>query len=226
MEYSSKTLYKSSPSDHTHQRQVFNHQNNNCSSDELDFSAEEDDATLVRFQNLKDIYSSCSFSLMTVDPTIYEEAQKDEIWIKVMNEEIEAIQRNGTWELTSLPEKMKVVGLKWIFKSEFNSDGTLLKKKARLVAKGFLQLEGIDLDEVFSPVTRMETMRLFLALSTQKEWKIHQLDVKLVFLNGDLKEEVFVTQPERFIVDGREDHVYCIHKALYGLRQAPRAWYS
>lgn len=111
----------------------------------MDFAAGEDEATPVRFRNLKDIYSSCSFALTAADPTTYEEEIKDEMWIKAMNEEIDAIQRNRTWELTLLPEKMKAVGLKWIFKSKFNSYGTLLKKKARLVAKGFLQWEGIDL---------------------------------------------------------------------------------
>lgn len=125
---------------------------------ELDFIAGEDEATPVRFQNLKDIYSSCSFALTAADSITYEEEANDDILIKPMNEELETIHRNGTWELTSLPEKMKAIGLKWIFKSKFDSDGSLLKKKARLVAKGFSQREGINFEEVFSPVTRVETV--------------------------------------------------------------------
>lgn len=153
VEHSNKTLHKSSPSDHTYQRQVLNHQNSNVSPDELDFSAREDEATPVRFRNFKDIYSSCSFALTVAGPIIYEEAVKDDTWIKAMNEELKAIERNGTWELPSLPDNKKAIGLKRIFKSKFNSDGSLLKKKAHLIAKEFSQRDGINFKEVFSPVT-------------------------------------------------------------------------
>lgn len=133
---------------------------------------------------------------------------------------------NHTWKLVELPEGKQAVGLKWIFKSKYDADGVLLKRKARLVAKGYSQREGVDFDEVFAPVARMETIRILLALGAHKGWPIYQLDVKSAFLNGDLQEEVYVSQPQGFVVQGEEMKVYKLSKALYGLRQAPRAWYS
>lgn len=137
--------------------------------------------------------------------------------MKRVNEEIEAIQKNETWILTKLPEGKKAIGLKWVYKSKLNPDGTLLKKKARLVAKGFSQHEGIDFEEIYSSVARMKTVRVFIAIGAQRGWKIYQLDVKTTFLNGELKEEVFVQQSEGFIVGGKEEYVYMLHKALYSL---------
>lgn len=133
---------------------------------------------------------------------------------------------NHTWKLVELPEGKQAVGLKWIFKSKYDADGVLLKRKARLVAKGYSQREGVDFDEVFAPVARMETIRILLALGAHKGWPIYQLDVKSAFLNGDLQEEVYVSQPQGFVVQGEEMKVYKLSKALYGLRQAPRAWYN
>ena len=104
-----------------------------------------------------------------------------------------------------------------------NADDTISKYKARLVAKGYVQRHGIDYDEVFAPVARIETIRLIIALAASHGWEIHHLDVKTAFLHGDLKEDVYVTQPE-FIVAGEEHKVYKLKRALYGLRQAPRAW--
>ncbi|GJY64333.1 putative pol polyprotein [Tanacetum coccineum] len=116
------------------------------------------------------------------------------------------------------------IGLKWLFKIKRNVDGSIMKYKARLVAKGYVQQPGIDFDEVFAPVARLETIRLLIALTTRKGWKIHHLDVKTGFLHGELKEEVYVVQPEGFEKPGEEEKVYKLAKSLYGLRQAPRAW--
>lgn len=99
------------------------------------------------------------------------------------------------------------MGLKWVFKSKYHSDGSLHKHKARLVAKGYSQKQGVDFEDTFSPVARLETVRTFLALAAQLKWPIFQLDLKSAFLNGDLQEEVFVDQPEGFIVVGSEDIV-------------------
>lgn len=101
-----------------------------------------------------------------------------------------------------------------------------MKYKARLVAKGYVQEKGVDFEEIFAPVTRLEMVRLLLALAAKNSWEVHHLDVKTTFLNGDIKEEVYVTQPEGFIKEGQENLVYKLTKALYGLRQAPRAWYA
>lgn len=143
-----------------------------------------------------------------------------------MKEEMKAIERNQTWQLVELPSGKHVVDLKWIFKSKYDADGVLHKRKARLVAKGYTQREGVDFDEVFAPVARMETIRILLALGAHKAWPIYQLDVKSAFLNGELHDEVYVSQPQGFVIQGEEMKVYKLQKALYGLRQAPRAWYS
>lgn len=132
--------------------------------------------------------------------------------------------KNGTWTLEDLPAGVKAIGLKWIFKLKRNSDGSINKHKARLVAKGYVQIHGIDFDEVFAPVARIETIRLLINLAAAYNWEIHHLDVKTAFLHGDLKEIVYVTQQEGFEVIRSESKVYKLNKALYGLRQAPRAW--
>ncbi|KAK9148869.1 hypothetical protein Scep_007626 [Stephania cephalantha] len=124
-----------------------------------------------------------------------------------------------------LPEGKNAIGLKWVFKTKFAADGSILKHKARLVAKGYAQQYGIDFEETFSPVARFETVRLILALAAQLQWMVYQFDVKSTFLNGELHEEVYVAQPEGF-EKGNETKVYILRKALYGLKQAPRAWYS
>ena len=143
-----------------------------------------------------------------------------------MSEEISSIQRNETWKLDDLPQGKNAIGLKWIFRTKFNTDGSIQKHKARLVAKGYAQREGIDYEETFSPVARFETVRLVLAIAAQKRLPVYQFDVKSAFLNGELQEEVFVEQPKGFIKKGEESKVLKLHKALYGLKQAPRAWYS
>ncbi|GJR22735.1 ribonuclease H-like domain, reverse transcriptase, RNA-dependent DNA polymerase [Tanacetum coccineum] len=115
---------------------------------------------------------------------------------------------------------------KWIeaMKTKKDANGNIIKRKARLVAKGYIQQHGIDFEEVFAPVARMETIRLLLAIAANNKWEVHHLDVKSAFLHGDLKEEVYVTQPEGFVKRQDNGKVYRLIKALYGLRQAPRAW--
>lgn len=146
------------------------------------------------------------------------------VWVKACEDEIASIEKNHTWILVDLPAGAKPIGLKWVFKIRRNSDGSVNKYKARLVAKGYVQRHGIDYDEVFAPVVRRETIRLIIALAASHGWEVHHLDVKTAFLHGDLKEEVYVKQPEGFEVKGSEEKVYRLSKALYGLKQAPRAW--
>jgi hypothetical protein len=122
-----------------------------------------------------------------------------------------------------LPAGQKPIGLKWVYKLKKDSSGAIVKHKARLVVKVYVQREGIDFDEVFAPVARLDSVRLLLALAAQEGWLVHHLDVKSAFLNGELKEEVYVVQPPGFVKKGREHKVYKLDKALYGLRQAPRA---
>lgn len=108
-------------------------------------------------QNITKIYSSCSFALTAADPMSFKEGKMNSEWIIAMNEEMEAVHKNQTWELATLPPRKRAIGLKWVFKSKFKPNGSLLRKKARVVAKGYAQREGEDFDEIFSPVARMET---------------------------------------------------------------------
>ena len=141
-------------------------------------------------------------------------------------EELVMIDKNQTWELVERPEHRKVIGVKWVFRTKLNADGSIKKHKARLVVKGYAQIFRVDFFDTFALVARQDTIRMLLAIETQKGWKICQLDVKSAFLNGFKEEEIYVEQPEGFLVKGHEDKVYLLKKALYGLKQAPRAWYN
>ncbi|KAG7557256.1 Reverse transcriptase RNA-dependent DNA polymerase [Arabidopsis suecica] len=160
------------------------------------------------------------------DPVRFDEAVNVAVWKEAMEREIESIEKNNTWELTTLPEGFSPIGVKWVYKTKLNEDGEVDKHKARLVAKGYAQCYGIDYTEVFAPVARLDTIRAILSVAAQSNWEIFQLDVKSAFLHGDLKEDVYVRQPEGFVMKGEEEKVYKLRKALYGLKQAPRAWYS
>ncbi|RVW23482.1 Retrovirus-related Pol polyprotein from transposon TNT 1-94 [Vitis vinifera] len=162
----------------------------------------------------------------TADPTTFEEVVQSSKWRATMDLEIEAIEKNGTWELTDLPEGVKKIGVKWVFKTKLNENGKVDKCKARLVAKGYAQQHGIDYTEVFAPVARWDTIRMVIALTARNGWSVYQLDVKSAFLHGELNEAVFIEQPQGYEKKGEEHKVYKLKKALYGLKQAPRAWYS
>ena len=122
-----------------------------------------------------------------------------------------------------LPARHRAIGLKWVYKIKRDENGNVVRHKARLVAKGYVQQAGIDFDEVFAPVARLESVRTMLALAAHQRWEVHHMDVKSAFLNGDLKEEVYIAQPPGFVIFGSENKVLRLRKALYGLRQAPRA---
>lgn len=140
-----------------------------------------------------------------------------------MNQELEAIERNKTWELVTPLADARVIGVKWLSKTKSNKRGEVDKHKARLVAKRFTQEYGVDYTEVFAPVARWDTIRTILALAAHKEWKVFQLDVKSAFIHGELEEDVYVEQPQRYNKQGEEGKVYKLKKVLYGLKQAPRA---
>ncbi|KAI3721795.1 hypothetical protein L2E82_32813 [Cichorium intybus] len=167
-----------------------------------------------------------SLVLFAGDPITVKEAMEKEEWRTAMKEELSAIQRNQTWEMVDLPHGKNLISLKWIFKTKYMADGSIQKHKARLVVRGFTQQPGIDYEETFSPVARFETVRIILAVAAQEQWKLHQFDVKSAFLNGELKEEVYVSQPPGFESNTEPHKVFRLRKALYGLKQAPRAWYS
>jgi hypothetical protein len=132
--------------------------------------------------------------------------------------EINSVEHNKTWELVNLQAGHQAIRLKWVFKLKRDEVGEVIKHKAQLVPRGFVQQAGVDFDEVYVPVALMESVRVLLALAAQEGWTIHHMDIKSTFLNGDLKEEVYVKQTPR------PRNVLWLHKALYGLRQAPQAW--
>ncbi|GJV75719.1 retrovirus-related pol polyprotein from transposon TNT 1-94 [Tanacetum coccineum] len=129
-------------------------------------------------------------------------------------------------ELVPRPDKVMMITLKWIYKVKLDELGGILKNKARLVARGYRQEEGINFEESFAQVARLEAIRIFLAFAAHMNMVVYQLDVKTVFLNGNLREEVYVSQTDRFVDKDNPNHVYKLKKALYGLKQAPRAWYD
>ncbi|KAM1431045.1 hypothetical protein ACFX2I_047043 [Malus domestica] len=170
------------------------------------------------------IYAQCNMSI--IEPEDFSEVVKDDVWKKARTEEILMIEKNSTWQLVDRPSSKPVVGVKWVYKTKLNLDSSIQKHKARLVAKCYTQKPGIDFNETFAPVARLDTIRTLIALAAQKGWKLWQLDFKSAFLNGVLDEEVYVDQPDGFVIKGAEDKVSKLRKALYGLKQAPRAWYS
>lgn len=147
-------------------------------------------------------------------------------WKEAVNSEIESIMQNHTWELVDLPPGSKPLGCKWIFKRKLKTDGTIDKYKARLVVKGYKQQEGVDYFDTYSPVSRITSIRALIAIAAINKLEIHQMDVKTAFLNGDLDEEVYMQQPEGFIVEGQEHKVCKLVKSLYGLKQAPKQWHE
>ena len=161
-----------------------------------------------------------------IEPENYQEAFGDKAWQEAMKEELEMIEKNNTWELVERSIDKPVIGVKWVYKTKLHLDGTVQKHKAHLVAKGYAQKSRIDYNETCAPVARLDTIRTLIALAAQKGCKLFQLDVKSAFLNGVLKEEVYVEQPKGFKVKNIGHKVYKLRKALYGLKQAPRAWYS
>ena len=160
------------------------------------------------------------------EPKKVEEALQDADWITAMQEELNEFERNQVWTLVPRPKNRSIVGTKWVFRNKTDSEGIITRNKARLVAKGYSQQEGIDYDETFAPVARLEAIRIFLAYASHMKFKVFQMDVKSAFLNGKLEEEVFVEQPPGFEDCKHSDYVYKLDKALYGLKQAPRAWYE
>nr|GEY05146.1 retrovirus-related Pol polyprotein from transposon TNT 1-94 [Tanacetum cinerariifolium] len=160
--------------------------------------------------------------LTSIEPKNFKQAITEPSWIDAMQEEIYEFERLEVWELVSCPDKVFLFKLKWIYKVKTNEFGRVLKNKARLIAQGFMQEEGIYFEESFAPVARIEAIHIFVANATHKNMTIFQMDVKTEFLNGELKEEVYVSQPEGFVNDN-PSHVYKLKKALYGLIQAPRA---
>jgi hypothetical protein len=204
---------------------------------ELDLDNDHDDAPL-RFRAIDNIIGARTMPLgpatrnldaelhftSAEEPATFTAAEREPCWRATMTEEMKAITDNATWELVELPMGHRAIGLKWVYKVKRDEHGNIVRHKARLVAKGYVQRAGIDYDEVFAPVARLESVHLMLAVAAHQGWEVHHMDVKSAFLNGELKEEVYVAQPPGYVVKGAEHKVLRLRKALYGLKQAPRAW--
>ncbi|KAK5773528.1 hypothetical protein PVK06_049834 [Gossypium arboreum] len=164
------------------------------------------------------------------EPFNYSEAiscEDSEKWMFAMQEEMESLHKNRTWDLVKLPKGKKAVRCKWVFKKKEGTPGVEEPRyKARLVAKGYSQIPGVDFTDVFSPVVKHSSIRALLGIVAMHDLELEQLDVKTAFLHGELEEDIYMQQPEGFIVSEKEDYVCLLKKSLYGLKQSPRQWYK
>ena len=143
-----------------------------------------------------------------------------------MHEELNQFVRNDVWELAPTPKNVHVIGTKWIFKNKTDEDGEIIQNKSQLVAQGYTQVEGVYFDESFTPMARLESIRILMSMACNMNFKLYQMDMKCAFLNGYLNVEVFVEQPKGFEDPYFPYRVLRLKKALYGLKQAPKAWYD
>ncbi|GJY94480.1 putative ribonuclease H-like domain-containing protein [Tanacetum coccineum] len=195
----------------------------------LPFTSEYPKSPLLvqRRNNHKD-FQHCLFAcfLSQHEPKKISEALEDESWVDAMQEELLQFEIQKVWVLVDLPYGKKAIGTKWVYRNKKDERGVVVRNKARLVAQGHRQEEGIDYDEVFAPVARLEAIRIFLAFASYMGFIVYQMDVKSAFLYGKIDEEVYVSQPPGFLDPKYPQKVYKVVKALYGLHQAPRAWYA
>nr|GEW62142.1 hypothetical protein [Tanacetum cinerariifolium] len=170
----------------------------------------------------------CMFALTMsqTEPKNIKEAMADFAWIELMQEELHQFDRLEVWELVDRPLCKNVINIKWLWKNKRDEENTVIRNKSRLVVEGYAQKEGVDFEESFAPVARLEAVRLFISYAAHKSFTVYQMDVKTSFLYGPLKEEVYANQPDGFVDPYHPDKVYRLKKALYGIKQAPKAWYD
>nr|GEU47242.1 putative ribonuclease H-like domain-containing protein [Tanacetum cinerariifolium] len=175
-----------------------------------------------------DDFHTCMFAcfLSQEGPKRVHQALKDPCWIEAMREELLQFKMQKVWVLVDLPYEKRAIGTKWVYRNKKDERGIVIRNNARLVAQGHTQEEVINYEEVFAPVARIEAIRLFLAYASFMGFMVYQMDVKSAFLYGTIEEKVYVCQPLGFEDPNHPDKVYKVVKALYGLHQAPRAWYE
>eukprot|EP00252_Welwitschia_mirabilis_P002409 TRINITY_DN1235_c0_g1_i6.p1 TRINITY_DN1235_c0_g1~~TRINITY_DN1235_c0_g1_i6.p1 ORF type:complete len:1428 (+),score=264.56 TRINITY_DN1235_c0_g1_i6:585-4868(+) len=184
-------------------------------------------SNFVSYDSLSPSYRAFVLSVSSVSiPQDWREALQKMEWKEAMNEEMKALAKNETWELVKAPKEKRTVGCKWVFTVKHKSDGSIERYKARLVAKGFTQTYGVDYQETFAPVAKMNTIRILLSCAANLDWELQQFDVKNAFLHGDLQEEVYMDIPPGFEDEKTRGKVCRLKKALYGLKQSPRAWFE
>jgi len=162
--------------------------------------------------------------IQEVEPICFEQVVGNPKWDNAMDKEMTTLDANATRELVALLEDKKAIGCKWVYEVKHNANGFVSRYKTRLVAKGYAQTYGIDYEETYNPVAKITTVRAIIAMATTKGWSLHQMDVKNVFLHGNLQEKVYMEQPPGYVDQTHPHLVYRLKKTLYGLKQAPRAW--
>jgi hypothetical protein len=184
---------------------------------------------LVESYSPPDFHSTFMLTAIDDEPKSVSEAvdsTKGKLWKDSMVEETESLYKNETWDLVKLPSGRKLIDSKWVLNKKMNIVGQIEKFKALLVAKGYSQVEGVDFGEFFSPIAKLTSIRVLMSLATAFDLEIEQMDVKTVFLHGDLKEEIYMKRLEGFVVKGNQELVYKLKRSLYGLKQTPRMWYQ
>lgn len=151
--------------------------------------------------------------------------ENSSIWYNVMKEEMQSMAKNQVCDLVELPKGSKAIGCKWVYKTKRDSTGNVERYKARLVAKGYNQREGIDFHETFSPVSKKDSFRIIMALVAHFDLELHEMDVKTAFLNGNVKEQVYMVQPEGFRAESESNLVCKLKRSTYGLRKSSCEWY-
>jgi hypothetical protein len=159
-------------------------------------------------------------------PSCYEDATSHPVWRDAMMEEYQSIMKNDVWDIVLRLEGKSVVTSKWIYKIKHTVDGSIERHKKRFVARGFSHAERIDYEDTFAHVARYTSIQMIISPATSMGWRVHQMDVKTTFLNGEIKEEIYIEQPYGFIIDEKDSHVCRLKMALYGIKQPPRAWYA
>ena len=200
-----------------------------------DSSQDQEDEFEIELRRSKRARTSTSFGpdfltyMLESEPQTYKETvncPEGPLWKEAIKSEVDSILQNHTWELVDLPPGSKPLGYKWIFKRKMKADGSIDKYKARLVIKGYRQKEGLDYFDTYSPVSRITSIRMIIAIAALRNLEIHQMDVKTAFLNGDLDEEIYMEQPEGFSTPEKEGKVCRLVRSLYGLKQAPKQWHE
>ncbi|KAL5840582.1 hypothetical protein ACOSQ4_013190 [Xanthoceras sorbifolium] len=181
----------------------------------------------ISYDKLSPGYRAFAMNLSKIQvPNNIQEALGSPRWKEAVMAEVHALEKNKTWQIVDLPQGKKPVGCRWVFTVKHKSDGSVERFKARLVAKGYSQSYGVDYQETFAPVAKLNTIRVLLSLAANLDWNLHQLDIKNAFLNGDLEEEVYMAIPPGLETKNNANKVCKLQKSLYGLKQSPRAWFG
>ena len=154
------------------------------------------------------------------------DSMKGELWKKAMEEEMELLRKNDTWDLVVFPDGREIINSKWVFKRKTNEIGYIEKYKDQLVAKGYSQVEGVDFGEIFSPIAKLTSIRVLMSLTTTFDLEIVKIDVNTTFIHKVIQEEIYMNQPEGFIIKGKEELVCWLRRYVYGMKQSPRMWYQ